>query len=223
MKTWLYMAGLELRILPPASYLLLLLALVLLALTHGTLELASRWPSHFIENMESFFPLALALISTPILLADSEQGMTELNATLPHRRFLVTRVYAVWGSAWLVIIAGAQLMNIFWGPVPFWSGMLAALGPALFLASLSVWATLWTARVSVGYLVALSLPVADLILKVLGAFSAIPALQLLDTFSYRWATPAMPWWLPKIVMLAVGTILFERAVAKSRHYWSRAL
>lgn len=221
MKDRVVMALMELRLLPQASYLLVLLALLLLGLTHGVLELSQNWQMHFIENMESFFPLALALITTPILLTDSEQGMTELNATLPHRRILITRVWVVWGASWIVIVAGSETMNLFWGPVPFWSGMLAVLGPALFLSGLAVWATLLTARVAVGYVVALGLPVADLILRVLGAFRAVPALQLIDTFSYRWVTPSMAWWIPKLFMLIAGTVLLERAVANSQRYWSR--
>lgn len=223
MKDRLIMAGLELKLLPQASYLLLLVALLLLGLTHGVIELAQNWQKHFIENMESFFPIALALITAPILIVDSEHGMLEINATLPHRLILVTRVYAVWGLCWLVILLGAAVMDLIWGPVPFWEGMLAALGPALFLSALAVWASLLTARLAVGYLVALGLPVADLILRVLGAFQAIPALQLLDTFSYRWAVPSVPWWMPKLFMLVVGAVLFERAVATSRRYWSHAL
>lgn len=223
MKTRARIALMELRVLPQVSYLLLLVALVLMGLTHGVMELAQNWPTHFIENMESFFPVALALISTPILIADSQQSMTELTATLPHKKILITRVYVVWALSWLVILIGTDIMNLLWGPVPFWEGMLAALGPALFLSGLAVWATLFTTRVAVGYLVVLGLPAADLILKVLGAFNAVPWLQLINTFSYRWMTPGVPWWIPKLMMLVVGTILMERGVAKINQYWSRTL
>jgi hypothetical protein len=214
---------LELKILPLASYSLILLALLLLAATHGALGLAQNWKRHFSENMESFFPMALALLSAPILVADLDQGMIELSAALPHRRVLVARIYAVWGASWLAILAGSGVMALMWGPVPYWSGMLAALGPAMFLSAVAVWATLLTARTSVGYLAALGIPAADLILRVLGAFTAIPALQLIDVFSYRWAILPVAWWVPKLFMLLVGGILFERAVAASQRFWARAL
>ena len=223
MRERCYLMLMELKLVSKSSYLLLLLALALLALTHGVLELQATWPKHFIENMESFLPLALALLSTPLFMIDSEQGMTELNATLPHQNILTARIAGVWALGWLVFLVGAELMNIAWGPVAYWSGVLAALGPALFLTGLAIWATLITARVAVGYLVALGLPVADLILRVLGAFAAVPPLQLIDTFSYRWVTPAMPWWIPKLFLLAVGCILIASAVVKSPRYWSRSL
>ncbi len=222
MKARVTMSLIELKIMPQASYLLLILALLLLGLTHGVIELSSNFAKHFIENLESFFPLALALISTPILLIDAEQGMAELNATLPRIPILITRVRAVWGVSWAAIFLGTEAMNLLWGPVPFWSGMLAILGPALFMTGLCVWATLLTGSVVVGYLVALGLPVADLILKVMGAFAAFPPLQLINTFSYRWMIPSIAWWVPKVVMLVAGTILFERAVAKTGHYRNRA-
>lgn len=221
MKARVVMSLIELKIMPWASYLLLILALLLLGLTHGVIGLQSNFGKHFVENLESFFPLALALISTPILLIDVEQGMAELNATLPRISILVTRVHAVWGVSWAVILIGTEVMNLVWGPVPFWSGMLAALGPALFLTGLAVWATLLTGRVAVGYLVALGLPATDLILRVMGAFAAFPPLQLINTFSYRWMIPSVAWWVPKVVMLVAGTILFERAVAKSGRYLNR--
>jgi hypothetical protein len=221
--TRLRIAATELKLIPQVSYLLLVLALVLLALTHGALELARNWQKHFVENMESFLPLALALLSTPMLITDSEQGMVELNATLPHRAILAVRFLAIWGVSWAFLLAGAECLNLLWGPVPFWSGVLAAFGPAVFLTGLAFWATLITVRVAVGYLVAIGLCVTDLILKILGAFAAVPALQLIDAFSYRWASPGLSWWIPKVFMLAVGIILIVQAIQLSKRYWSRAL
>jgi hypothetical protein len=211
----------ELWILPLAPYSLLAAALLLLGLTHGVIELARNWPRHFIENMESFMPLAVALISTPLILTDSDQGMVELNATLPHREILWVRFGVVWGFCWLILLSGAAVMSLFWGPVRFWAGVWAAVGPAAFLTGLGLWATLWSARLSVGYLVVIGLPVADLILKILGAFSALPWLQLLDMFAYRWNVPAMPWWIVKGVMLAAGFVLIALAINHSSRYWSR--
>ncbi|PSR22892.1 MAG: hypothetical protein C7B45_05175 [Sulfobacillus acidophilus] len=217
------MAAIELRLIPLVGYLLLAVALALLALTHGPLELARNWQRHFIENMEAFVPLSLALLSAPMLIADSEQGMVELNATLPHRAILTVRFLAVWAVSWAFLLAGAEFMNLLWGPVPFWSGVLAAFGPAVFLTGVAFWATLITARVSVGYLVVIGLCVTDLILKILGAFATVPALQLIDTFSYRWATPALSWWVPKVFMLAVGIVLIVQAIRLVARYWSRSL
>lgn len=223
MRNRLRVALLELKVVPQAPFLLLLLALLLLGLTHGVIELASRWPRHFIENMESFMPLTIALISTPLLITDSEQGMTELNATLPNRKILWTRWALVWASCWVVLLVGADIMNVLWGPVKFWTGVWAALGPALFLTGLALWGTLLTARLAVGYLIALGLPVTDLILKILGAFSAVPLLQLLDTFSYRWNVSSVPWWAAKLFMLVVGAALIVAAIRQSPRYWSRLL
>ncbi|MCY0877651.1 MAG: hypothetical protein OWU84_01720 [Firmicutes bacterium] len=213
----------ELAIFPLMPYSLLAVALLLLGLTHGVIELAQNWPRHFIENMESFMPLTVALISAPLIQLDSDQGMVEMNATLPQRLILWIRLAVLWGTCWALLLAGAEIMNLLWGPVRFWAGVWAAVGPAALLTGLALWATLLTTRLAVGYLVVIGLPVADLILKILGAFNAVPWLQLIDTFAYRWNVPAMPWWVVKAVMLGAGGVLIALAIQASPRYWSRSL
>ncbi len=218
-QIWLY----ELKILPPLSYLLLAVALGLLALTHGALELAQNWPKHFVENMESFVPTAVALISAPMLVADGEQGMLEVSATLPHKRIAQVRWLVVWGASWAAILAGAEIMNIIWGPVAFWTGVAAALGPALFLSGLAIWASVLTARLVLGYLVAVGLAAADLILRVLGAFNAVPALQFLDVFAYRWNIAAVSWKWVVLFMGIAGLCLIQCAIQTAERFWRRSL
>lgn len=201
---------------------LVVAALILIALTHGVLELAVNWRKHFIENSESFIPLALALASAPMLLVDSEHHMTELTSSLPQVAILHTRWLALWGPMWMVLLCGMEVMNLIWGPVHFWDGVLAALGPGLFLTGLAIWAGLLSARVAVAYLVAIGLPVADLILRILGAFTVIPPLQLLDVFAYRWTMASPAWWEVKWFMLIIGAALIEGAIRHRRRFLSRA-
>lgn len=203
--------------LPWTRYGLIVLPLLLLGLTHGVLGSAHHWQHHYIANLELYFPLALAWLSTPILIADQAPGMGRIGTALPRRWILAARVYLVWGISWIIILAGTGVMSRVWGPVPYWSGMLAVLGPAVLLSSLSVWTTILTSRSATGYLAALGLPTADLILRALGAFAVLPELQLFDVFSYRWAVAGVAWWVPKLFMLVVGTALFERAVATRAH------
>ncbi len=203
--------------------MLLPLAILFIALTHGILELASNWQRHFVENCESFIPLTLALITTPLLLVDSEAGMVELGATLPKRNILQLRWLLLWMSCWGFLLASLEGMNLVWGPVLFWRGVLAALGPSLFLTALAVWSATLSGRVAVGYLVAIGLPVADLILRILGAFSAFPPLQLLDTFAYRWNISTVPWYDVKWLMLFMGLLGVQSAIGSANWLYQRTL
>jgi len=198
------------------------LALLLLGLTHGVLELASRWDRHFIENMESFFPLAIALTTVPLGIIDREAGVLEHEMTLPMAAIAGWRLAILWTVLWAEILIGVGIFDKLWGPVPFWAGVGAALGPALWLSALGLWATLIVPRVAFGYLVILALPVTDLILRVLGAFSAIPALQLIDLFAYRWNIPSVPWEWVKTAMGVVGWVGLTMAVRWRRRWVERA-
>lgn len=218
MKSWVRRAFYELKILPWGSYLLVLVAFLLLVLTHGVLEEAVKWRKHYIENMESFFPLAIALITAPLIVIDADQGMIEQIVDLPYIRMLHLRLTAVWTAYWSISLVGVEILNLIWGPVHLWEGLLAAVGPALFLTGLGLWGTLYSGRVAVGYLLALGLPTADLILRIIGVFTALPWFQLLDTFAYRWNIAAMPWWIVKIVMAVIGLMMIELSIRKSRRH-----
>ncbi len=131
MQRFLTLARYEARITFSLTLVLVPVALLLVALTHGVLESAALWRRHFIEDCESFILIAIALITTPLLLVDSEAGMVELSATLPRRTILQVRCLTLWTACWAILLAGLEAMNLVWGPALFWRGILAALGPSL--------------------------------------------------------------------------------------------
>ncbi len=223
MRRLLTLSRYEARIFWSFTLALIPVALALIALTHGVLEPASLWRRHFIENCESFIPIALALITAPLLLVDSEAGMVELSATLPLRAILQARLLGLWGMSWALLLLGLEAMNLLWGPVPFWSGILAAIGPSLFLTALAVWSATLSGRLAVGYLATIALPVADLILRILGAYAAVPPLQLLDTFAYRWSMASPSWYAVKLFMLVVGFVGLQGCILLANRIYRRTL
>jgi len=223
MQRLLTLARYEARITFSLTLVLVPVALLLVALTHGVLEPAALWRRHFIEDCESFIPIALALITTPLLLVDSEAGMVELSATLPRRTILQVRWLTLWAACWALLLAGLEAMNLIWGPVLFWRGILAALGPSLFLTALAVWSATLSGRLAVGYLATIAFPVADLILRILGAYTVVPPLQLLDTFAYRWTMASPPWYAVKLFMLVVGLAGLQGCILLANRLYRRTL
>jgi hypothetical protein len=205
----------------PGFWLLPLAWLVLAAMRSPLGGGAAVWARHFPENCEAFLPVAVGIASTPALLAEEEQGLWELNGALPVGRVAAVRMGAFVGGMWLATIAWLVVLRFTFGPVPFGSGLLAASGPGLLLGGLGTWAATATGRVTMGYLMVVGLPVADLILKILGAFSAVPVLNWLNVFAYRWAVPAPPWPVVKAVMAVLGILLYAVTVVRWRHYGLR--
>ncbi|PSR33145.1 MAG: hypothetical protein C7B46_11285 [Sulfobacillus benefaciens] len=214
---------LELQLLWNWNWLLLLVALALLGLTHGVLEFAYNWRKHYIENMESFFPIAMAIITTPVFLVDHEDNVLEHEATSPMRAISHWRLAVLWTTMWFVVMVVGLGFDAIWGPVDFWAGAYATLGPAVFLSGLAIWTTLLTNRLAVGYLTVLSLAAADLILRILGAFQALWGLQLLDLFAFRWNITTLPWPWVKTFMLITGVLLIEGAILLRPRLLARGL
>lgn len=213
----------EWTILGPLGWLLLGLALALMGLTHGVLELASRWQHHFVENCEAFFPLALALATAPLILLEAEQGMIELTFKLPTRRILNLRWFSIWGP--FILLAGVvlTLMSLAFGPVDWVHGLWAGIGPAALLSAIAVAGASYSGRLAVGYVAAIALLVTDLILRVLGAFSALPILQWIDCFAYRWPTPDPTWQVVSSVQLIIGLFAIEAMILDARRCYRRLL
>ncbi|MCL4521292.1 MAG: hypothetical protein M1415_06865 [Firmicutes bacterium] len=208
----------------PVPWILLLLALALMGLTHGVLEQASRWQPHFVENLEAFFPLALALSTAPLLTLDVDQNMVEVTARVPSRPVLHLRWLAIWGP--FLIFAGLVLtvMTFFFGSVPWPQGVLAGLAPSAFLAGLATWGASLSGRTAAGYLLAIGILVADLILKVMGAFASFPSLQWIDCFAFRWPISGAPsWQTVSLLQLVVGLGLIEAAILCAPRLYRRLL
>lgn len=213
----------EWAVVGPLGIILVAIAVTLMGLTHGVVELASLWPRHFMENCEAFFPLAFALATAPLMTVDAEHGMIELSTKLPRARVLNLRLLALWAPGLALAALALGVMAALWGPVHLSRGILAGIGPALFLSGLAAWAATLSGRTAVGYLVAIGLPVADFILRVLGAFRAVPALQWIDCFAYRWKVPSPSWPDVKWAELAVGLLLLEALVAFAGPLYRRLL
>lgn len=213
----------EWAIVGPMGILLVALAVILMGLTHGVVELASRWPRHFMENCEAFFPLAFALATASLITVDADHRMVELSTKLSRIRVLNLRLFAIWAPGLALAVVAVGVMVELWGPVHLSWGLLSGLGPACFLSGLAAWSATLTGRVAVGYLVAIGLPVADLILRVLGAFQAVPMLQWIDCFAYRWQIASPGWADVKWAQLAAGLVLLESLIACSGSLYRRLL
>ncbi len=215
---------LEWMLLGWVPWVLLGLALVLVGLTHGVLEVASRWQRHFVENIEAFFPLALALSTAPLMTLEVDQNMIELTAKVPRRRALHLRWLALWGPFFILAALILTAMSQVFGPVPWSDGILAGLGPSALLSGLAVASASLSGRAAVGYLAAIGLLVADLILRVLGAFAAHPSLQWIDCFAYRWPLTGPPTWqIVALAQLTVGLVLIESVILTAHRLYRRLL
>ncbi|WP_053959125.1 hypothetical protein [Sulfobacillus thermosulfidooxidans] len=199
------------------------ISVTLLALTHGPLELARLWQHHFIENCEAFFPLTYAFITAPLMVIDHEFGMIELTSSLPRQQILLVRWAISWGMATVVNTVFVAVMIDLWGPVKLGAGILAALGPLFLESSLALWASALTKRVAVGYLVAIALPVSDLIVRILGGFQALPFLQLANLFAYRWPVTRLNWQIVSITQFVIGFLLMSMAIILARRLYQRML
>ena len=200
------------------------LALVVMAAMHTGLGGGPAvWARHWAENCEAFFPIAFGLASAPLLLVEQEEGQLEVTGAYPMARVARTRLLAVVGSGWGVVLAGLVLLRLVFGPVPFWTGVLAALGPGLFLGGLACWTAVASGRVTLGYLLAVGVPVMDLMLRLLGGFTLVWPLQFVNVFAWRWPLATPPWWVVKVVMAVVGLWLYGRASGYWRAYAVRQL
>jgi hypothetical protein len=216
--------ALEARLALGANLALVALGLILVALERlPALGGAALWRTHWTENLEAFVPLAIALGAGQAVLVNVERATVEMEAAFPVERVVATRLVLQQAAAWFAVVVATAAMAWAWGPVAYGRGLVAALGPASFLSGLVLWGASASGRAPVGYLLALGLAVADLVLRVLGAFAAVWPLAFLDLFAYRWnvAFPAWPW--VKAAMLASGLGLMALSVARARAYMARRL
>ncbi len=181
------------------------------------------WRALFVENCQSLLPVGVALAAVPALLRDAEHGTVEGALVLPARTVGFSRLFLVLAGSAILALLWLGLLAAAWGPVAFAAGLWAALGPTLFLSGLGVLAGAATGRSSVGYLLVLGWPTADLVLRLLGAFQAIPALQWLNVFAYRWPL-ALPAW-PAVAGLQalLGAALLLAALLSGRRLLQRLL
>lgn len=219
---WPRQAWLEFRLaLSPAAYAIPL-GLLLLALMHTGLGGGTGlWARHWAENCEAFLPIGFGLMSSPLLLVEPDEGVTEMAGSFPLTEVAAFRMAVVVGGGWIAVTLGLWLLSVVWGPVPLLTGVLAALGPGLLLGGIACWAAAASGRVTMGYLAAVGIPVADLVLKLLGAFTRFWPLQFANVFSYRWALAVPAWWEVKVVMAVVGILCYLMAMGRWRRYLIR--
>ena len=212
---------LEWRIVGRAPWVLLALALTLVGLTHGVLASAGLWRRNFVDHCDAVFPMALALATGPLLQLDAEHHLVEFTSALPRRLVLHLRWLAIWGPFIGVAAIILIIMAGLWGPVRSGPVALATMGPAALLSGLSVWSTGYSGRLTVGYLVTVGLPGTDLVLRHLGAFALIPALQWIDCFAFRWPLTSPGWISVCWGQLGFGLFLIEYAILRSDAFYRR--
>jgi hypothetical protein len=208
---------LELKLALGAPWALVPVGLVVLLLMHTGLGGGSAaWAAHWAENCEAFIPIGFGIGSSSLLLVEHDEGTVEMVSPLPMPRLARARVLSVVGGMWILVVVWLLILRVLFGPVPFFTGMVAALGSGLLLGGASVLAATVSGRVALGYLVAIGVPVLDLVLQLLGVFRLLWPLQFINVFAYRWATPE-PGWMPvKLVMVVVGIILYLNAMRRWR-------
>ena len=209
--------------LAPAVWLIPI-AVVVVALMHtGIGGGAALWAVHFPENTEAMLPIAFGLASAHLLLVEQDDGQLEMTGAYPMAAVARARLLAVVGGGWAFVFVAFLVLRILFGPVPFWTGVLTALGPGLFLGGIACWVAAYTGRVTMGYLMAVGIPVMDLVLRLLGGFQILEPLQFLNVFAWRWAVSAPPWWAVKVVMAAAGLLFYVTAAWSWRVYSVRHL
>lgn len=205
--------ALELKLGWGAPWILVPLGLVVLTLMHtGLGGGSSQWARHWGENCEAFVPLGFGIGSASLLLVEHDEGMLEMAAPLPMPRVARARMLVLVGGAWLLVLLWLAVLRVAFGPVPFATGLAAALGPGLLLGGGAALVASASGRVALGYLVAIGLPVMDLVLQLLGVFYRLPPLEMLNVFAYRWPTPLPGWVAVKAVMGLAGLWLYARAI-----------
>lgn len=90
-------------------------------------------------------------------------------------------------------------------------------------SGLALWASALTKRVAVGYLVAIALPVSDLIVRVLGGFQAFPLLQFVNLFAFRWPITSVNWQIVAVTQFVTGFLLMTMAIIFARWLYQRML
>ncbi len=159
----------------------------------------------------------------PALLRDREHGRLEAAIALPARAVAGARLTLLLGGSAVLAVLWLALLAAFWGPVAFGAGLFAALGPTLLLSGLGLSAAAATGRSTVGYVVVVGWALGDLVLRLLGAFSAIHPLQWLNVFAYRWPVAAPGWRAVAAAQALAGALLLAHALANSRRRWRRLL
>jgi|SRR5579875_3400912 len=209
--------------LAPAVWLIPI-ALLVMALMHTGLGGGPGvWAVHFPENTEALFPVAFGLASAHLLLVEQDDGQLEITGAYPMARVARTRMVAVVGGGWGLVLIGLLALRVVFGPVAFWTGVLTGMGPGLFLGGIACWASAASGRVTLGYLLVVGIPVMDLVLRLLGGFDVWWPLQFVNVFAWRWPLAHPPWWLVKVMMAAAGIFCYGRASASWRAYSVRHL
>lgn len=212
----------EWAIVGPLPWILLSICLLSAGLTQGVLEQSARWQGHLVANVEAFLSLALALSTAPLLTLEYAQGMIELSHRIPLRRSLHLRWLAVWGPFLLILGVGLWVIELF-GAVNWWSLALAVLGPGAFFGGLSLLAASISGKAALGYVSAIALFAADLVLRGLGVFASAPRLQWINAFAYRWQLPVPAWQGVYLAQLAAGLVFIEAAILLAPSLYRRLL
>jgi hypothetical protein len=216
--------GLEARLALGPAWLLVAVGLACVAAERlPALGGAALWRVNLPENMEAFLPLAVALGMAPLARLEADSQTVEMAFALPIGQLTALRFVLYQVSAWVCVAVCCGVLCLAFGPAPFAAGLAAALGPGLFLSGLAALTASASGRTAVGLLVPIALGVADLVLRVLGAFDAFWPLQLVDLFAWRWNVAALPWPWVKLEMAVVGVALIAVTAARARRDLTRHL
>jgi len=178
---------------------------------------------------EQFIPLIAAFFAAGILDAEMKRGAHELLRS-KQRPLWFTLVYRLVVCLALALLLGAgMLAALHWGikPLPVGMLLLAAVPSALCLALISLWMRVRLGSAFIGYMAALAVWLASLLLNTLesnlGGIVINPLLTL-GSYTHRLhaeaagaleTTPYVDWWwMSKIALLLVSFFLLLSVVRR---------
>ncbi|MBV9865608.1 MAG: hypothetical protein JO316_09680 [Abitibacteriaceae bacterium] len=198
----------------------ILVALVLLAQFSAS--------SHFkVETAgtlaEQFIPLIAAFFSAGVLDAEMKRGAHELLRS-KYRPLWHTLLYRLVVSLLLALLVGTIMLGaLHWGVkrLPLGMLLLASIPSALCLALISLWTRLRLGNAFMGYMAALAVWLANLVMTTietgLGGIVINPLLTM-TSYTHRLhaeaagaleTTPFVDWWwVSKIALMVVSAIIF---------------
>lgn len=207
---------------------ILLSALIL----YGQFRLRDRFTVAMASSIaEQFFPVLSAFMAAGVLEHETRRGVQEILCT-KRRSLVATAAERLVVALALSLILGAGLLAVMhFGirPIPMGTLLLAAIPPSFCTAALSLWTRVRFGNAFMGYTVALTIWMANLLTSVMGSTLGISVNPLLTFSSYTdWlqavaigeeaVTPYVDWWwAPKIALMAAGSGLFVLAARRVEH------
>lgn len=180
---------------------------------------------------EHLIPLIAAFFSAGVLDAELKRGAHELLRS-KRRPLWNTVAYRLAASVGLALLIGTGVLcALHFGikKLPLGMLLLASIPTALVMALVSLWTRIRFGNVFIGYMVALAVWVANVIMALMVAALGIQVNPLLNLNSYTdrlaaadagalQTTPYVDWWwVSKLALLVVASVVFWSVTRRVEH------